>query len=119
MMKLTNISAIGISNMGWSCKESLESYKKVISDPDRAERLKVCECVFCYYQSVMTTQGYTSRECAICGETFSWGNGDTPNLCLPCAKTNKLCRYHICDLDFKERRKDVTKPKDLTKQGDK
>lgn len=114
MIKIDRVTAWSISNMGFTCRESLETKKLVLSDPDRKKRLEECACVFCYYENHMTTQAHTSRECSLCGELIQWGNGNTPNLCLPCAKKNKLCRWHVCDLDFKERRKEPVSSKPIT-----
>lgn len=90
------------TNMG---QEQLKTYRNIVEDSERRERLKKQECPLCFYESRIGGQAITQTECSICGKEMTHGNTNIDCLCKECAKDKRLCKHCGSDIDLKHRRK--------------
>lgn len=105
--KLTE-SDISFKNWGKSdfVKNTLELAKNLQEDFDKKERLSQSECLVCFYKKGgLATNACVNTNCRSCNKEIWFGNSDTDELCINCAKKYKLCKACGSDLEYKERRK--------------
>jgi len=94
----------------WREKSTLDRInraKKAEEDSDRKNRLKSQLCKYCYYLQgeVIAGAAFTSTTCTICGKDMMFSSTHTDGICTDCAKTHKLCKECLSDIDYKKRRK--------------
>lgn len=79
----------------------------VLTDHDKANRLKKCKCVLCYYHNNARIGGaaITVRPCGICEKDMTSGNTCTDVVCVDCGTANELCVQCGADLKLRPRRK--------------
>lgn len=53
------------------------------------------ECKKCLSEDVWGGCSMTNYKCCDCGETYIWGNTNTPKRCRKCSEENNKCIY--CD----------------------
>jgi len=105
--KLTD-SDISFKNWGKSdyVKQTIELAENLQKDPDKKERLKASECIVCWYRGGgMVTNACVHTSCKSCNKELWFGNSNTDEICIDCAKEHKLCKHCGADLEYKERRK--------------
>lgn len=81
-------------------EEAFRLIAEVTLDIEHKQRIKEFRCKNCYYDTVFTTQGFTTGTCKICNNRFSHHNGATPKLCEECAEDNILCKQCMGDLHY-------------------
>lgn len=76
-------------------------------DVRRAERIEKSLCKICMYieGGGMSCTSITNADCRFCGAKMVFGSSFTDDLCPDCAKTHRLCKHCMADVDFKKRRK--------------
>lgn len=84
-----------VKDATWKTIRIINSLKADIinfnSDPQIEDRLKNQVCVWHYYKTTISGQGFTKYKCLICDKEDYWHNTNTPKLCLPCAQKYDLC----------------------------
>lgn len=107
-MKFT---AVQVNYANWAAQNDKDSVVnkalKVLEDPKREERMKLCLCPACtYLRGGFAGQAFTAWTCEACEKPQpSWHNTATPKLCLECADRYGLCTRCLADLDLSPRRK--------------
>jgi hypothetical protein len=86
-------------------KSRLESFRKLLEDPDKEKRLADQECVICYYSGKIGGAAMTDSHCGICDTTMHFGSTNVDRLCTVCAEKHKLCKHCGADMDYKNRNK--------------
>lgn len=96
------------NNTHWKIesKDSIIKFSlNLVNDPDKKNRLAAQLCAYCYYKDGgFAGQAFTTKKCEICEEPQTYSSTDTDDLCLPCAKENKLCKHCNSHLDLKIKR---------------
>ena len=98
------INLITVLNATATARGYRESCRKVVEDPERAERLAKPECVLCHYYFSHAGVGIKKDECGLCGKEMR-GSSNMDLLCPECAREHRLCRHCGADLELKNRRK--------------
>ncbi len=75
-----------------------ENYR---NDPERVERLKLQECIVCYYNVRITGQAFTQWHCVLCNKEGMHHNTGIPTLCKDCAEKEGLCKQCGATLHIK------------------
>ena len=86
-------------------KSRLESYRKLLEDPEKTKRLDAQECVVCYYSGKIGGAAMTDSECGLCDKTMHFGSTNVDRLCIECSKTHDLCKHCGADMNYKNRNK--------------
>ena len=88
------------------CDDTVARALKVLSDPDKKQRLEKSLCIGCWYlSSWIGGASMTEQPCGWCGEPQMYGSTCTDVLCLKCAKKKELCKHCGADISFRPRRK--------------
>ena len=87
--------------------EKIDSAKKADEDSDRKKRLDQKLCKYCYYLQgeVIAGAAMTTSLCQICEKETLFGSTYIDKICTDCAKSHKLCKHCLSDIDYKKRRK--------------
>lgn len=86
-------------------KSRLESYQKLLTDPDKIKRISEQECVICYYGSKIGGAAMTNSNCGLCDTVMRFGSTCVDKLCKDCADKHKLCKHCGADINYKNRNK--------------
>lgn len=106
--KLTN-SDIGLRN--WGKLDFLKNTEKMMNgikeDVNKKDRLSKSTCLVCYYdrRGIMVTNASVTTNCRSCNKKITFGNSNTDEVCLECAKEHKLCVHCGSDIEYKQRKK--------------
>ncbi|MCA9340278.1 MAG: hypothetical protein KDA17_05170 [Candidatus Saccharibacteria bacterium] len=75
-------------------RNHLQVAEKLLHDTEAKDRLAACQCKACFYVMNPRIGGaaITEQPCAMCGDVQTYGSTATDVLCLPCAKSNELCK---------------------------
>lgn len=104
-MRKKKIDRVSIMNSNTMAKRRLEYAKKLISDPEKDQRLKDQLCVSCKYTARVGGSMVTHSECAICSKDMVFSSTAVDFLCQECAKKNYLCKCCGADIALRDRRK--------------
>lgn len=74
-------------------ESTLKLAEKLTNDPDSDHRHEHSLCKACHYFTQIGGAAMTEKPCAACGADQMYGSTNTDNLCVPCAKTNNLCKH--------------------------
>lgn len=96
---------------------AMEFARKLVDDPDRAERTAKQSCKACYYFTQIGGAAITTRPCMCCGKDQIYGSTNTDALCLDCAKNHDLCKKCGGDIKMNSRRRNWPKPERKALQG--
>lgn len=86
-------------------KHYVNLVEKFNKDPNKKERLEKHECVFCFYSDRVGAAAMTKKDCIYCGKTEMYGNSNTNDVCIECAKRYELCVHCGSDIKMRTRRK--------------
>lgn len=104
-MSARDITLSSIRTQTYLQNKRVEQAKKLVEDPQRAERLVACMCVCCFYIPRVGGAAMTSWDCGMCDFMGLHSSTAAPILCLPCAERRKLCRWCGADIDLRLRAK--------------
>lgn len=94
-------------------KNSIADIKELVNnynnDPSKNTRLKVNECIYCFYGNKWGGSGYTEASCYICKDPMMFSSTYTDKLCKECSIKYKSCRHCGADIELKIRRKSKNK----------
>ena len=82
--------------------DHLDRAARLQRDDQRVERMGRSLCSSCFYlQGWAGCASCTTRPCALCHEDQTYGSTATDMLCLPCARSNSLCKRCGGDIDLR------------------
>lgn len=77
------------------------------SDARKPERLRSCECGYCFYINASRLGGaaMTKTECGICHKEMMFCNTCVDLVCKECSRKHQICVHCGGDIEMKHRKK--------------